>query len=308
LLGGSRTAGYGKAKIVCAPGIEVWSETGKAHAIKKDDEFTIILLSNALIRDGNGQFQTEIDSLFATQGKTISGKTFKRAELIGGFNRKWGLPLPQQLSIKAGSVFKFKAEQDIDESTVQKWLEEGIGERRVEGFGRIAVYLNTSAELSFTDAEETIVSAIDLKSQSGTAQTLGRKIVERILRQKFEEAITGAVGEVKIKGNISNSQISRLRLVVRGVLRGEEATQIKGFFNDLKKIAQDQFDGVRIGNTKIEKWIAETLDYNHRLEHVVSPKLGGLEIVGDEWKTLQLEYHLRLIDGVLAGMAKESQP
>ncbi len=307
LLGGSRTAGYGKARIVCEH-IAEWNEIRKAIEIKKDAEFTITLLSNALIRDMNGHFQTEIDSLFADYGIIISDKTFKRAELVGGFNRKWGLPLPQQLSIKAGSVFRFKAKQDIDERTVQKWLDEGIGERRVEGFGRIALDLNQIEDLSFTAADKTTVSFRDLASQRGTAHTLGNKLIERILRQKFEAAITGVVCEIDPKGNISNSQISRLRLVVREVVRGEEATQIRTFFHDLKKTARDQFDGVRIGKTKLETWITETIDNRNRLNHVVSPKLGGLEVIGDEWKTLQLEYHLRLIDGVLAKMAKERQP
>lgn len=328
LLGGSRTAGYGRARIVCAQSLEVWNETSKAKAIKKGDEFTITLLSNALIRDLNGQFQGELVSIFDGDGnprieiesifsncrfeelaEIISDKTFKRVELVGGFNRKWGLPLPQQLSIKAGSSFKFRAKEDIEESTVQKWLDEGAGERRVEGFGRIALNVNSNSNetLSFRAADEKKVSAMNLTAQSDTAQTLGKKIIARILRQNFEKAIIGAVGELEAKGRLSNSQIARLRLVIRKVLRGEESTQIKQFFDDLKKTAREQFDGVRIGKTKLETWIAETIANRHRLNHVVSPKLGGLKVVGDEWESLQLEYHLRLIDGVLVRMAKESQ-
>lgn len=63
-------------------------------------------------------------------------------ELVGGFNRKWRLELPQVLAISAGSVLVFKATQVISQEELLKLEHEGIGERKSEGFGRF-LFLDT---------------------------------------------------------------------------------------------------------------------------------------------------------------------
>lgn len=330
LLGGSRTAGYGRARI-CKAMIDDWSEDKKALAIKLGDIFTITLLSNALIRDENGQFQTELVSVRDADGKLRAAipsifdnvnfedfakieKCFKRGELVGGFNRKWGLPLPQQLSIKAGSVFKFKAKQDINETTIQTWLDSGIGERRVDGFGRIAVSLNKADKLTFDARKPDNIQESKLTGANGTTRSLAQKMNERILRQKFETKLIAQVGLTKIEGKvIRKSQISRLRLVVREAIRTKDQTRIPAFFANLKKTSRDQFDGARIvekgDKSRFQTWLDDVLQRQGKIEisTIAMPSIGGLIVPETLLNELKLEYHLRLIDGVLARAAKETQ-
>ncbi len=66
--------------------------------------------------------------------------------MIGGFNRKWGLPLPQALAVRMGSVLVFK-DPGCDPTLLDDLEVRGIGERRAEGFGRIAFNRQRVAQL-----------------------------------------------------------------------------------------------------------------------------------------------------------------
>lgn len=312
LIGGSRTAGYGRAKVTNA-NITDWSEAKKpSDEIKKDTEFIVTLLSNALVRDANGQFQSDLSSFFSSHAELIEENTFKRTEIVGGFNRKWGLPLPQLLSIKAGSVFKFKATKDIDITTINTWLEKGIGEKRVEGFGRIAINLNTDPELFFTDSKKIPNTPIVLTNTS----ELANQIIHRITKQKLEQEIISIIVDerLKVTGTLTNSQISRLRLVLRkslyeSLVKTEESTyftnKISNFFQGLRQTARNQFDRVRVGNKRFEQWILETIQKQDTI-NIEPIQIGNLQIEPNSLKQLKLEYHMRLIDSLLAKMAKEN--
>ncbi|HLM61943.1 MAG TPA: hypothetical protein VK308_14150, partial [Pyrinomonadaceae bacterium] len=314
-VGGSRTGGYGKAKITGAK-IEEGHEpqTKPAKELKENDVFTVTLLSHALVRDVNGQFGADVSAALNSFGILDKDKTYKKAEIVGGFNRKWGLPLPQVIAAKAGSVFTFKAARDISASEMQNLIDSGIGEKRLNGFGRIAVNLSRNDEFQFAEVEkrpnEILFSSIDL----------GSKILKQIVRQRMEKRLLDTLANhqatsVKIKEKISNSQISRLRLLLRRVLRKEKGVETIGeFFNGLKKTARDQFQSVRVSVGKnqgnLQHWIVESLDSLELFEKDIKINLGnnsGAVEADNKDKELQLEYHLHLIDGILARAAKENK-
>ncbi len=313
-VGGSRTSGYGKAKIVDSK-ITEWIETASPKDLKINDIFTVTLLSHAIVRDDNGQFQTDITEAFEGFGKLDERKTYKKAEVIGGFNRKWGLPLPQATAIKAGSVFTFNAKKDIATNEFQSLIESGIGEKRLDGFGRIAINLSEKDdEFSFND----VTKQKDTVALSSSA--LGKKILERIVRQRMEEKLLETVPlhdetSKKVKEKISNSQISRLRLLLRAVLRDEKGVEsIEQFFKELKKTARDQFSAVRVtyGENKgnLQQWITESLKKKNLFGSNIELTIGndsGKAKANNKADELQVEYHLRLIDAVLAKAAKEKQ-
>jgi CRISPR-associated protein Csx10 len=113
-LGGSRSAGYGHVEI-----IEVKTEDEKWQEIDicpeqrtHENRLKITLLSDLLLRDVSGQpvaappTQLIADILGIPLGEPIN--TYMDSTLIGGFNRKWGLPLPQVPAVRAGSVFVYE--------------------------------------------------------------------------------------------------------------------------------------------------------------------------------------------------------
>ncbi|MBL8152426.1 MAG: hypothetical protein JNN15_21075, partial [Blastocatellia bacterium] len=59
-LGGSRTAGYGRVNVIDWKEKQDWKEAGEVNDIEEDSTFTITLLSNALVRNDEGQYQLDL--------------------------------------------------------------------------------------------------------------------------------------------------------------------------------------------------------------------------------------------------------
>lgn len=329
IIGGSKTGGYGKAKIILTPPIDTNFQESTRTTVKKasangiessnsqDSGFSITLLSNTLIRDENGQFQADLTTKSLGLNKSditsIKEKTFKKAELVGGFNRKWGVPLPQMLSLKAGSVFTFTANSKIEAATIRNWLENGIGERKLDGFGRIAVNFNTTADLSFKD--KSTIPAIEFPLTSASGKKNGQIIVDRIFKQKLDAKLIDnlAIYDAKISEK-NNHQISRLREFIHAILRDESLdtlekvhTEIKNeFFQKLKSKAKDQFEKIKIKDAKIESWMLDdVLSENFNLFNQDKITLGkDATKVESETQNQTTKYRLLLIDKVLERAAK----
>jgi CRISPR-associated protein Csx10 len=143
-LGGARNGGYGwahfrDARVEDGP----WSETESPGGSTPDGRFIVTLLSDGLLRDGQGQFAAAADLVARAVSSILKCEVrledhFLRGQMVGGFNRKWGLPLPQALAVAMGSVFVCAA-PGCQEEDLRILEAKGIGERRAEGFGRVAV-------------------------------------------------------------------------------------------------------------------------------------------------------------------------
>lgn len=143
-FGGARTAGYGRVSIFDVQKIEdpSWREVGGSIG-KNNERVVVTLLSDAIVRDENGQLRPSakaveqaIQSVAGGNWKVRTKESYFRPCTVGGFNRKWGLPLPQAWAAAKGNVFVFNVGDDPDFAKLER---EGIGERRVDGFGRVAV-------------------------------------------------------------------------------------------------------------------------------------------------------------------------
>jgi CRISPR-associated protein Csx10 len=104
LLGKSSQAEYGrvglKARIVSD-----WIEYKKRDE-ESDAKIWVTALSPWLIRDPKtGGYSNSPLPIFGIEH--CPAVSFVRTEVVGGFNRAWGLPLPQQMAIQAGSVFAY---------------------------------------------------------------------------------------------------------------------------------------------------------------------------------------------------------
>lgn len=300
-LGGSRSAGYGKAEFYNVEINDNWQEFWQTEDVEQNAEISLYLLSNVLIRDEKGSFKSEISPAdFGLKGEKIKERTFVQTELVGGFNQKWGLPLPQTLSIKAGSVFTFNVSEAVSAKDLQKIAETGIGEKTVEGFGRVAFDLATTdalSEISF-DSEK----SKDVSITNGYSAKVRDKILEGIIRQKLDSQLVHFVTEkYTLSNGLSNSQISRFRMFIRKKLQAKkyDLNNFDEFFKDLKSNAKNQFQKAKIDSIPLEDWIKK-----NRFEKSWEISLGGKKISGEGLKE---EYNWRLIDGILAKAAKENR-
>jgi CRISPR-associated protein Csx10 len=320
-LGGSRSGGYGRVLFENAEETATWREVGGVPTPDVEGKLIVTLLSDALLRDNNGQFVVDPEvvtaALAARLGKPLTLKqAFLRGQAIGGFNRKWGLPLPQSPAVQMGSVFVYDA-PSCEIAKLQELEAQGIGERRAEGFGRVAINWHVEEEW---DVEEPIPPSSSLTvgiPVNTEGEKIAKRMAERMLRQQLEERLIAAVNRFTLNNLPSNAQLSRLRNIIHDELMKETPNpqRVATFLSDVRQrsTARKQFERARVNSERLSEWLERTCQKTSEDEWKMlldvkaqdARKLGGVEATLTE--TIRAEFILRLIDGVLARSAKESR-
>jgi CRISPR-associated protein Csx10 len=237
-IGGARSAGYGLAKIAVQGlrGVDAatrWREA--SESFQTGASAVITLLSDALVTDRYGVCTPTpsalSDAIFDVCGERVDLRPIATAtRLSGGFNRVWGLPLPQQTAIAQGSVFVVtQGALSADARAALEWA--GIGDRRNEGFGRIAIGLH-GAQLrlspeSAAAARDVIALRDSLKIKDHAASAaLARQTTERLLRRRLDALLDRHASMAAQKlTRASASQLSRMASLVRDELNSVIASR-----------------------------------------------------------------------------------
>lgn len=332
-LGGSRKAGYGHNQISHIEELDIWHEIGIDPEYREDRELLrITLLSDLILRDRWGQYvamppmqlvtdegEREVDPLTQLleellEVKLESQSCFISSLVVGGFNRKWGLPLPQVPALAAGSVFVFKyeGELNIDHIDRIRTLEnQGIGERRVDGFGRLAVNWLEEKPKFEAQLPESETKWVEPKLEPDTEDSqIAAKMAKRLLEQKLAMRLLAKVDRIKLKPNkLSNSQLSRLIIVARQALTEESKNPVIYLLEHLPKNATGQFEETKIDGTSLKNqicnWLNEPSTWIDSKDLEV--KIAGAEVSSNLVERLKLEYTLRLIMGIAKKATKENQ-
>ena len=321
-LGKARSAGYGRVSIETRPIKENWREA-EAPPLQASKTFTLTLLSPALLRDKNGQFGADVkNALTAHFGEISTIEIEQKTELVGGFNRKWGLPLPQQVAISAGSIFSITTESEISAKTLSDLEANGIGERRAEGFGRVAVNL---ALPDIDERDEEYWEVVELSAPSQEKSTanlpesdLAQQMLTRLLRRDLDQAIiTAARKAVKgyEKDKIPNSQLSRWRTFIIDALDKEkpidELNKFKANAEGKSGWNKMQKARIKIAEEKpirLTIWIEELLNNEESLFKALGKSYEDTRSLGENSakvdKKLNAEYRLRLLEAILGMMSK----
>ncbi len=302
-IGGSRSAGYGRIRIREVAQNADWRET----ITSENDEATIIvtLLSDAIVRDPRGQFSNDISALI---GAKEPQWCYRKMKQTGGFNRKWGLPLPQAHALQAGSVFVY-AENDVDQRQLQQCLEEGLGERRSDGFGRIAVNWNVQSEIKAQRSpRESRPQEISL-ARNPVAQRLAQRIVEHQLRKQLDQALQKIILEPTVKGG-SKSTFARVRLAARRAVVQQSLKPLSELLKDIdRKPAGKTLRDARRGAQSLLDWLNERIE-KRDVEYQLKPEIDKVAHLGDVraelTDALKIEYTARLIEGVARHAQKEA--
>lgn len=303
-LGGSHLAGYG---LVCLKNVIIQDNWQEFKPIENEMDCIIVtLLSDTLIRDpGTGAYVATLQPILGQL--SLKEKTFVNTHVVGGFNRKWNLPLPQTMAIKAGSVFVYHANQELL-SRLCSLVDTGVGERLAEGFGRIAVNWHTSAEILVVDKSQPI-PPMSFTLEEGTCIELAQKMVERMLREQLDHKLIVAINDLKIqrRPNVpSNAQLSRMRIVARQALSENNPQILMQHLDKMKKTAKDQFQRALIGDQNLYEWLCTRAGNVQGIWQIIKvdqkPNIGGIE---PDLEALASEYTIRLIDGLLRKTLKE---
>ena len=228
-IGRSRSAQYGEAEFEWLDdarqelnGLVEWDGFVEQQAPNPGNRVIITLLSPLLTVNDYGHPEAcfpeselaEALGLETSELKLCSSYT--RTEMIGGYNAHLRLPRQQWPAIAPGSVFVFKTENDLDQERLLQLEHDGLGLRKGEGFGRIAVNrqgslgLTSCKEIQFDDIEsQSVPSAPDDSEVPEAIQNILLDVVRaRCLTDMQQRAIT----IVRSKNNSpSNALLGRMR-------------------------------------------------------------------------------------------------
>jgi len=315
-MGGSRGAGYGLVEIQDIQRTADWHEVSVVPGdIPAGGELAITLLSDALMRDANGQYIAYLDpALVGTwlnaRLEFIPERTHAQPSVVGGFNRKWGLPLPQTAVARAGSVYVFEVVEPISANRLGRLMAEGIGERRAEGFGRLAINWHSQYDqLHLREVSEPSPVPIP-QPLSETSALLARTMAERMLRRTLDRKLVEQINRLRIVGPIANSQLSRLRVIARSALAEQDVTRISRYLDQLRETARKQFEDAHIEKQSLLEWLKARLgDSPDQVWHRLGLTQSDLPSIGDvqaAWtEALAQEYAIRMIDGMLVKATRE---
>ena len=139
-LGRSRAAGYGGAATVSWGQLRDREVPARPLAAPVVGEAFRVQLTAPYLgrcpRTGQpdpGHLRQELENRLP--GAKVRRVCWAFAE-AGGYNRTWGLPLPSHRAVAAGSVLLLDTATDVPAAAVQDMLDEGLGERRLDGYGR----------------------------------------------------------------------------------------------------------------------------------------------------------------------------
>ncbi|MEG4228548.1 CRISPR-associated protein Csx10 [Microcoleus sp. N9_B2] len=321
-LGGSQSAGYGHTKIIDLKILNDWDEVGIPAEDRESDEIlSITLLSDTLLRNECGQpvadpmlIKQAVEEVLNISDISLPkpSNIFAGSTLIGGFNRKWGLPLPQVPALAAGTVIVFKGVK-ISELQIKQLECYGIGERREDGFGRVAVNWLKEKHISVILSKPSSTSSLlPLKKES--SHLLAEQMAQRLLEQKLEEYLQKKVGYLtlslpKEQKGITNSQLSRLQSVARQALPNGDCNLVISLLNNLPSNARNQFELTKIGNKSFREQLDEWLENPSDWINGIEVKIADVERKFDDDRAredkLAQKYTLRLIMAVAKKATKE---
>ncbi len=346
-VGGSRRAGYGQVRVEQAELDPYWlSETGSVpEAVAAGDLLRLTALSPWLLRTPQGHPALDLDpaqlapllQLDPAALEPLPAQTQRAPLTVGGFNRAWGLPMPQRTAIAAGSAFVFRTQRPIPADLLWQLQNHGLGQGRSEGFGRVAVNWQTTPRLSYQEARRDSYSGAepDLREQPPHYAALTEARARRILRRELEPLLTARIRYWRLvrragqPAAVQNSLLNRLRMAVRESLAGlqqlteQELAQkspaeldeeylagLRKLLQELKPTAANQLRRARLRDDdgpSLHTWLTGCLQgaddfWSAEIAAPAPLTFGKVTTAAPEaWK---VEYTLRLIDGALAQAAR----
>lgn len=305
-LGGSATGGYGRVTVAVKDDTkdswQAWQEYEEDQGVT--DRVILTLLSDAILGQEHGNLMTALEDLVGSRPDAV----FARERLAGGFNRRWGLPLPQQWALEQGSVFVF---ENGDADKLKKLVEPGIGRRTIDGFGRVAV--NWHGRQTYKSVKLEPRKPEEQKTLQGAGKEVAQQLLRQHLRHRLEQGLIHAldVHTIRLRKLPSATQLSRARVAARHALLQQDLTLISKHLDNLKG-AKREWQEARLNNgIALFEWVKEQCALSEKdftttfLRGNPLPMLANQEAeLTEEVKT---EYVARYIDGVLKQAVEQAK-
>jgi CRISPR-associated protein Csx10 len=283
LIGRSRRAGYGglaDVEFIYQTGQEYENVANQLTQDIKPESLFRVLLTSAYVgrHPKTGQLDPTAlaKELCRRLGGTVSmERVYQNFETVGGFNQKWRLEVPQALAVAAGAVLVLRAQQLIPVSKLRAIEHGGIGERRVEGFGRI-LFLKYSDETEIRlDGERSQThQASDVTFSEHDHQQI--KFLEQRLVLAAAQAELDRVASGDLAGRTAgklptNSLLGRLRTLFRRATDEPSAQAALRHLQvwcgnspqSLKENARKKLNACCINGQKLHAWLQQLAEAEH---------------------------------------------
>lgn len=273
LLGRSRRAGYGgsaglewgvpRAREV--EGSRMATGPQPAGAVLR-----VLLVSDYVGRDsetGQADPSAWVDEL----GRRLGGRVellrlFGETALVGGYNRKWGMELPQSLARRAGAVAVFRVSAPISEVEMLAVEHQGLGERRVEGFGRIAFLREPGRKWSVGESPKQPWETRPTVDPPPLLHEMERRLLQDAVDARVLELAGELAESVKNRNDLpTRSLLGRLRVPLR-LPSAQALAQLRQWLDGgLRLPARRQLERCRIHPPQshprpLAVWLQELLD------------------------------------------------
>lgn len=338
LLGKSRRAGYGGDATIA------WGESRDRElldpsakwlvraGVAAGTRFRALLTSPYVGRnlltgsDDPTWLEHELDATFRERAARVRITERRwRFTLAGGYNRTWGAPLPQRHAAAAGSMLLLMADGPLPLDALREIENQGLGERRVDGYGRVAFLTAAGQPTDRLRLGET-VEPTELPKPTCKPSATTARIEQRLAEDAVSARIADAAADLADQvGSLPRpSLLGRLRVPLRAGAGGLE-TLGAWFENDenegdhrLRRPATDQLDACRLAKEgTLLGWLRDQASAS-------PPDLGGklqlaaaaerAHIVSAEALLAWLNeprrmagYRVRLVDAVLAALQQRAK-
>ncbi len=233
-LGRSKKDEYGRVDVTATP------TTAPAAVIDGPRlKVTIWFLTDAVLLDARLAPVTTVDGVLAALGAALGtgveqaavtadtvphAVTFGRAE---GWQGRWVRPRPSLLTVAAGSVLVLRRidGREFEPGALEMLASEGIGQRRAEGFGVVAVG-DPLLDLAEIDASDT-AGGSGVVTDPGPPDAPGRELLAELRREALHRDVElrastlprDALGEL---ASVPPAQLGALRVALLAAARAAD--------------------------------------------------------------------------------------
>ncbi len=307
-IGGSRSGGYGRVEI----SLITTAPYAHQQPASYKNGVVVTLLSDLLLRDDKtGNWSGDPQDVCTALGLGSATEMFVDMRPIGGFNRKWGLPLPQKVAFRAGSVFVFdNATLPVNASQL---IEKGIGCQRNEGFGRVAFNLHTKSTWNKPLQPFTATISIpNALSDDSDSQNMAKTIMHNLISAELDAIVVQEANGIRFENKMSRSQLGRLRLKIQDTIRNSELFNVDEWADNVNKrsVARKQYQSTKVGNKPLLNWLEQTVNADEIVGQSNSfitkiPSIGGVQPTLSH--QLVTQTNQRIVNAVLKRMQKEAK-
>ena len=264
-IGGSKSSGYGRCELDIVEIYDFDEIINKLNikSYKLQSELHVYFLSDAILRDNNGNIISYIPEEILENDLSIKNVKIKRASIltreVKGYNSMWKTSIPSVTAIKSGSIITYSYDGNLNLDNIRNLQIKGIGSKKSEGYGRIIINPNFNVDKckNYNKNKDNHSIDISLNEESrnmlfNILNNINKSREEEFLTKILIEAIDSKTGSNSTKkvviDKLTNAQKGRLINMVNKGLEildnnGEKESIdfVKKFKEGIKTKTKDQF-------------------------------------------------------------------